>query len=249
MKRGRPGWPFYYGVNMKRLLLLIIALPVLANAEFSHESEVSILNSGGNSDFSTWNLKSRNDYKLSKSIYQLSGHYTYGEAGEFETARSWDAKLGYERVLKKGWRGYVSQQVEGDKFKGIETRYNTDIGAGLVLLEKEKHKIKTEIGYRYTVEKHRDSTQADDNFQKGRAYIENDHQLTETLFFRVWLEYIPNFTEGSDYMINGGSSIQASLTKIFSLKVSYEGNYDNYPSLSSNRKYDYQYTTSLIAKF
>jgi putative salt-induced outer membrane protein YdiY len=234
---------------MKKLFLVFLLLPPLTWAEFSHESEVSILTSGGNSEFSTWNLKSRNDYKLVRSIFQLSGHYTYGEAGDVESARNWDVKLGYERVLKKGWRGFASQQVEGDKFKGIETRYNSDIGAGLVLLDKEKHKIKTELGYRYTVEKHRDSTQADDNFQKGRAYVENDHQLTETLFFRVWLEYIPNFSEGSDYMINGGSSIQATLTSIFSLKVSYEGNYDNMPSLTSNRKYDYQYTTSLIAKF
>ncbi len=234
---------------MKKLVLFMLFLPALGMAQFSHESEVSILTSGGNSEFSTWNLKSRNDYKLSKSNYQLSGHYTYGEAGEVESARNWDAKLGYERHFKKGWLGYFSQQVEADKFKGIDSRYNTDIGAGLELLNKEKHKIKTELGYRYTVEKHRNSTQADDKYQKGRAYIENDHQLTETLFFRVWFEYIPNFSEGSDYMFNGGSSIQASLNSIFSLKVSYEGNYDNMPTISSNRKYDYQYTTSLIAKF
>jgi putative salt-induced outer membrane protein len=249
MMRGGPGRPFYFGVIMKKILLVIFLLPSLSLAEFSHESEVSILSSGGNSELSTWNLKSRNDYKLEKSIFQLSGHYTYGEAAEVESARNWDAKLGYERILKKDWRGYLTQQVEGDKFKGIDTRFNTDIGAGLVLVDREKHKIKTELGYRYTVEKYRNSTTGSENFQKGRAYVENDHQLTETLFFRVWMEYIPNFSEGSDYMINGGSSIQASLTSIFSLKVSYEGNYDNMPSLTSNRKYDYQYTTSLIAKF
>ncbi|TNF30100.1 MAG: DUF481 domain-containing protein [Deltaproteobacteria bacterium] len=235
---------------MKKLILgLVCFLPMLSHAEFSHESEVSILNTGGNSELSTWNLKSRNDYKLSKSNYQLSGHYTYGEAGGFESARNWDAKIGYERHLKKGWLGYISEQVEGDKFKGIDSRYNTDIGAGLELINEEKHKLKTELGYRYTIEKHRNSIQADDKYHKGRAYIENDQQLTPTLFFRVWLEYIPNFSEGSDYMFNGGSSLQASLNSIFSLKVSYEGNYDNMPTIASNKKYDYQYTTSLIAKF
>ncbi|MCO4793952.1 MAG: DUF481 domain-containing protein [Bacteriovoracaceae bacterium] len=235
---------------MKFFLILFFMFPLAMSAgEFSHESGASILTSGGNSSYSTWNFNTRNDYKLSRSIYQLSGHYTYGTAGEVESARSWDGKIGFERILKKGWLGYVSQQIEGDKFKGIEARYNSDVGAGFRLLDKEKHKIKTELGYRFTVEKHRDSNQADDKYQKGRAFIENTHQLTETLFFRVWVEYIPNFSLGSDYMINGGSSIQASLTKLFSLKVGYEGNYDNMPSKSSNKKYDYMYTTSLIAKF
>ena len=74
-----PEGVFYFGVIMKKILLVIFLLPSLSLAEFSHESEVSILSSGGNSELSTWNLKSRNDYKLEKSIFQLSGHYTYGE--------------------------------------------------------------------------------------------------------------------------------------------------------------------------
>jgi putative salt-induced outer membrane protein YdiY len=84
---------------------------------------------------------------------------------------------------------------------------------------------------------------------KARLYNEYDEKYSETLQYKFWLKYVPNFTDGKDYLINGEASITSILNSTFSLKVAYKGMYDNSPAKSGFKNYDYLTTTSLVAKF
>jgi putative salt-induced outer membrane protein len=106
----------------------------------------------------------------------------------------------------------------------------------------------SELGYRYTIE---DRYQPEDNqySNKARAYTEWNHKYSETFRYRLWAEYVPNFSQSKDYLMVYEASLTSILTSMFSLKVAYKGMYDNVPAVMGNKNYDYTYTTSLVAKF
>jgi putative salt-induced outer membrane protein len=234
---------------MLRLIFLIISLVSFhVSAEFSSEDSLSLVQTGGNTNVKTYLAASKNAYTLGKNIFKLNGKYTYGEAYDVRNAERWDALLRYDRDLTEIYGVYVSEEVIANRFAGIKRRFNTDVGGKYTLYKTEKNKTYAELGYRYTVEKKEDETQADDKDSQGRVFVQTDHKVKKDITARFWVEYIPNFTENSNYLINMEPSAQVALTSIFSLKIAYLWNYDNLP-VPGNSKYDYTYTTSLLAKF
>ncbi len=86
-------------------------------------------------------------------------------------------------------------------------------------------------------------------FHLGRLLTELEGKINDTLSAKLWVEYLPNFTDFNDYMINGEPSLQISITKIFSIKTAYLLKYRNVPAQTTAVRLDKIYTMSLIAKF
>lgn len=216
---------------------------------FSHESTLSLLNSGGNSDLQTYNFDTENIWRFRVHKINLSGHYTYGKSQGVESARNWSGGLRYDYFFTPQFSGLIGEQIEGDKFQGVDVRYNTDLGVSYLFFENKNSGLKGEVGYRYTYEKSIIEEDGSENYQKGRTYLEYRYTFAPHLSARLWVEYLPNFSESSDYTIRFSPSLRVVLSSLFSLSLSYQGNYDNEPAVAGRKKYDYQYTTGLIAKF
>lgn len=245
---------------LKLLVIAILVMPLQAMSKFSNESELSLLQTGGNTNLETYNISTKSTKKFEKRVLSLSGHYTFGtsevenngQTQTVESARNWDAKLTYEQVLTKRVNGVVAIQYEGDEFSGFKQRENTDIGGKYKLIETDKMNSFFEAGFRYSVEK--TTTRNEDNkdifyYNKGRFYYEISHKLQSNLQYKFWLEYLPNFSESEDYLINFEPSLSVTLSDTFSLKMAYKGKYDNEPNVDGYEYMDWTYTTSLIANF
>jgi putative salt-induced outer membrane protein len=235
---------------MKKIMLFAVLFSFVsgvAQAQYSNESEVSIIVTGGNTDMETYDGKTLNSYVHEKNTFKLGGHYTYGKSNDAESARNWDVNARYERAFSTVLSGYFASQVEADKFKGFDPRYNEDLGAIYNFINTDLQKLKTEFGYRYVVEKRVDDTY--DHYSALRLYGEYQRQINEGVSASLGLEYLHNIDESKDWMLKGGPSMTVILTRSFSLKLSYLGTYDNQPSVSGNKKFDYEYKTSLVAKF
>lgn len=234
---------------MNRLFSIIFCLFSLsAYGQFSSEDALSIVQTGGNTNLSTYIATSKNAYTLDKNIFKLNGKYTYGEAANIRNAEQWEILLRYDRDLNKKFGVYLSEEALANRFAGIKRRYNTDVGGKYQLYKSEKNTTHAEAGYRYTIEQKEDETVEDDKDSQGRLFVQTDQQFKKDITARFWVEYIPNFTESENYLINMEPSARVALTSMFSLKVAYLWNFDNQP-VPGNSKYDYTYTTSLIAKF
>lgn len=249
---------------MRNIFVLVILLPVFAFAEtkFSNESEVSIVQTGGNSTVETYNAKTLSKWEKAKRSYSLGGHYTLGTSEQTdettgdtenaESARNWDVNLKYDQKLTKTIDGFAAIQYEGDKFAGYNQRENLDVGLKHIMKNTDKLKTFIEAGARYTIERRVERNEDNEdvlNFTKGRLYYEISHQKNESLSYKFWVEYLPNFTEAQDYMISYEPSIAFVLDGNFSLKTAYKAIYDNEPNVEGNEYTDYTFTTSLLAKF
>lgn len=233
---------------MKKILLLTLLYAVPAFAQLTNESEISLIQSGGNAEAQTSNVRTTNTYNWDKYSAIFGGHYTYGENADDVSVRNWDINAKSERELSPKVSVVLGEIIEGNRFTDIKARYNSDLGMKYYFDKTDRLKFFTELSYRYTIEdRYVDPQNTYDH--KGRFYNEYDQKYSDTLQYKFWLEYVPNFSDGRDYFINGEASFTAILNTLLSLKVAYRGMYDNSPANPGLKNYDYMTTTSLVAKF
>jgi putative salt-induced outer membrane protein YdiY len=237
--------------NTLLILLMIFSSSSFAFENFTHESEASILASKGNSPFAIYNLITRNNFKIdSQHEATLGGHYKLSTINdeEFEIARNWDINAKYLVAISKKTYAFLGGTIEGDEFAGYSERSNIDVGAEYKFINTDDYKMIFQYGLRQTVEVPTDSSGANKD-HKARLYTRIDDVINSNSDYAFWIEYIPNFTTPDDYMINFEPSYRISLSKVFSLKLSYKGIYDNVPAIESRKYFDSYYTTSLLARF
>lgn len=239
------------GQAMQRTQRILFILPVFlfchfVHAQYSNETELTSVVNGGNSVQNTFNFKSINAYAMDKNTVKLGGHYTYGKAdGELNT-RNWDVNTRYERAFTDQKSVFAIVQREENIFANLEYRWNYDFGASVKFLKTKEQELKGEAGYRRTLESSPSGEKVSGT--KARIYAEYSRQHNESLYFRLWVEAVPNFSIQDDWQLSFEPSANVTLTNIFSLKLAYLHRYDNLPLLDS-KKSDYTYTTSILARF
>lgn len=242
--------------------LLVSSVVVAAEKNFKNESQAGIVVTGGNTNTEVFNLSTLSTWKTGeKSIVTFGGSYLEGSTEDLAgnsvtTAKRWDGFARYDQVLNESWTLFIAQNIQSDKFSGFAQRYNTDLGARWTISKSENFYNFLEAGMRYTIENNIDKTKADQGFEDGqrkdtkaRLFYELGGNFNESVSGRFWIEYVPNFTESDDYLITFEPSITASLSKTFALKLAFLGLYDNQVNIAGNKKFDYTYTTSVVASF
>ena len=226
--------------------IALLSTPLFAS--YTNESELGILVAKGNSNSESYSAKETVSkiWKDQNSL-KFSGRYLQTKTSDIENARYWMTGLRYDYLLSSQLSLFLGELLESDKYAGYNQKYNTDIGAKYAIIKEPKFTLSSELGYRYTIENQMTGTQ--NKLHYIRAYTEATKTLSEGLSAKLWFEYLPNFTVGSDYQMNSEFSISASLNNIFSLKTGYLLRYDNLPNLGIMAKTDSLLTTSLVAKF
>lgn len=230
---------------MKKLLLICL-LSSNAMATFTNESELSLVNTSGNSNVENYIGKTKSKIELESNSFQLGGHYTYGTADKNLSARDWDVFAGADHKFSEKIALTFMEQVEGNKFAGIKIRYNTDLGAKVSLFKTEQNIIDSEIAYRYTVEEN--ILDITEHFNKILLALGHTYEHSKSLKVESRAEYVANFTTSEDWEMKFKTSLYNAINSSFSLKLSYEWAKDNLP-VTGATPYDRKFTTGLIAKF
>lgn len=239
---------------MRKLLLFVFACfaVVIAKADepklgWANESELAVVTTSGNSEGESYSAKEKTTYSLEKSVFTNNASYLRTKTQGVETALQWSFGLRYDYNLSDLWALYVGYLIEADPYSGFVQRNSTDLGAKYTIRATDVEKWFAEAGARqsdtYTIlGEHVYAT-------FGRLYTEYNRVLSETVSMKIWLEYLPNFTDSQAYLANGEVSMTAMLSKVFSLKVAYLEKYQNLPPVAGAERVDNVFTTSLVAKF
>ncbi len=234
---------------MKNWIVALLLLSAITSSygEFYNDSEVSVLVTGGNSLVEVYNAKTKNVYKANSQLYKFGGHYTLGSSDNEISTRNWDLNVRFEKILNERYSIFIGEILEGDKFTGIYTRYNTDLGMIYHIIKKKNIIWFLEAGYRFTREKVISTKTRSES--KARLYSEVSKRFKPGLWGKFWLEYIPNLTDSDDWLLNFEGSLSVAMSTNFALKLAYVGNYDDRPAVTGDKKFDYLYTFGLLAKF
>ncbi len=235
--------------------LLLYSTKIFAASQMglSNSSELGIAIAGGNSSSQSYNAKENTSYGLSeKDVLKNTAHYLLGLSNSVKSAENWHADLRYERILSERFTGFTGQGVESDKFSGYDSRLYTDVGGKYYLYPDDtKHSyLFTEVGYRYVYESRvPGATPSNVSSQIIRLYIEGSKAIQEGIWGRFWIELLPDLADTANVIYKFEPSINVTLNKNLALKMAFQGIYRAKPVFVTNQKFDYTYTTSLVANF
>lgn len=242
-------------INLSSILVLIAcSLPLSVFAQgaaapkaWSHESEASVVKVDGNTESESYSAKQKTSYKHDLNTLTGSGRYLQSKASSIETAKQWEASARYEREISNLWAAFVQQGAESDNYAGYVQRDNSDIGGKYFFIKTDKDNFFAELGYRLTKTNYLVGESKTESF--GRLYYEYTTQMNDAVFAKLWVEYLPNFSDSDAYLINYEPSINVMMSQIFSLKVAYLTKYHNKTQTAAEEKNDTTFTTALVAKF
>jgi putative salt-induced outer membrane protein len=236
--------------TMSLAMTALLAFAPNVAAQLKNQSEVSIVSTGGNTDLKVYNGKTTSTYTMGSNSLSLGGHITKGENTDnnitVESASNWDLNTRYDRKINEKLGAFFSTQYENDTFAGIKYRHNKDLGVTYQIVKTDKLTAKSEAGYRHRSEKSIVGNKLSQS--QARVYGEFARQNTEVFFTKMWVEYLPNFSDSDDWQINVEPSLNFAMSSNLSIKVGHLYKYDNFP-VPTLKRYDSQYTTTLIAKF
>ncbi|MBC7421513.1 MAG: DUF481 domain-containing protein [Bdellovibrio sp.] len=215
---------------------------------WEHESTLGVVKVGGNSNSESYNGKQKTVYTINKNALTLTGQYLETKTTGVQTAKAWDAALRYEFIISAWWSAFLQHGAESDSFAGYTQRDNSDIGAKYFIIQDDNEKLFTEAGYRYT--KTLSSQAAPTKYESyGRSYIEYTRKFNDSVSGKVWVEYLPNFSDSEAYLVNYEPSVTVLMNSLLSLKVAYLVKYHNKTLTLNEKKEDTTFTTALVAKF
>lgn len=235
-----------YSVLLLSLVLASVSLSARAEEGWKNESAAGVVVVTGNTETTTLNFSQMTLNEFNQNVIKFTAGYLYQKSGEVLSGKSWNLGLRYDRILSDRFSIFLGQSVEGDLFKGIKQRYNTDVGTKYFFTKEETLTWFGEAGYRYTKE---NAITQSRNLHYLRAYTEVEKKWNASVSSKYWLELLPNLTESSDWLANTELSVSALLTSIFSVKTAYLLKYDNQVNAPGLVKTDRVFTTSLVAKF
>lgn len=229
------------------LLTLMLMLCSSAFAQFTNESEVGIASANGNTKTQTYTVNQQNQYKWEKDTLGFKARYLNATAQGEETARYFMTNLRYERSVSSRLGIFAAGTFEKDRFANIDQRRASDLGGRYHFIDTDKDKFFSDLGYRYLHEDRLDGTHA--YSQYGRLYVEWAKQWRDSYSTKLWVEYLPNFTDQKDWLLNTEASLTVIMTEVFSLKSALLLRNDNSPAPGVDYKTDTLFTTSIVAKF
>lgn len=218
-----------------------------APSPWKNESELSAVFISGNTDSQSTSFKQKTSYTFSLNTLIGSGRYLTTQTNGTETARAWDANGRYERALSTYWSAYTSYGAESDIFAGYIQRDNWDIGAKYFFIKNDWQELIGELGYRYT---HTYAIPAANRYENfGRVYSQLTQKISNNAEGKLWIEYLPNFSDNAAYLLNAEPSLSVALSKIFSVKMSYLLKYQGVVPAGFTKHLDTTYSTALVANF
>ncbi len=244
-------------VSMRLVPFLVLAAFLsgasIAAEGLTNSSELGIAVAGGNSDSQSFNAKESTAYGFSPAdLLKNSAHYLLGKSGGLKSAENWHIDLRYERVLNERFTLFAGPGVEGDKFAGFENRIYADLGGKYFVFpdDQKKNYLFTEAGYRYVYENRvPGAILASASSHIARLYIEGSHAIREGIWGRAYFEFLPDLSDTANLIYKFEPSLNVTLSGNLALKLAFQGTYRARPLVVGNKKFDYLYTTSLVANF
>ncbi len=195
---------------------------------WSNETELSYVETGGNTEVSNLSAKNRLTWQVARKLkLEWSAAALTGKTDGDRTAERYTSEVRAqyaqtERFFTAFYGGWLR-----DKFAGIDHRYYCGPALGYVFLETPKHHLSMEGGLDYVSESYIDHT--DSEYVRGRWFGKYTYTFTEKTRFSQSLEYLHDCEDSDNYAVNSETAVTTALSDVISLKTSYTINYDNEP--------------------
>lgn len=152
------------------------------------------------------------------------------------TAEAYRLEGQYRRTIRREFAWYTGAGWERNRFSGIDGRYTLDGGLSYRFIGSDLQNLRAELGASYTREDRVGGSTA--AYAGARAYLGYQRTLSPTSKLNHDVELLENLHVVEDWRAQSVTSVTASLTEAFALKMSYTLRYDHRPVIVTVRDPD-----------
>lgn len=229
------------------MLLAISATSLHAQAAAAPPAKVDSLEgqasfglalTSGNSNASTFDLSDKLKYTKRGWSFGQDLKYFYGEADDKVTADFWNVGLRVDRRLMKRLGMFFLVRWDRNVLQGIASRYEESLGLDFTVVDAPRDKLIFTAGASaFQQELTPGSTSTfKGNYPAARLAGDYKHKFTDKAYFQQTVEYLPNLSESSAYLINGESTLVAPLIANLGVKLSNVVRYNSQPPMRNGVK-------------
>ena len=234
------------------IVCILVSCSLIAqDKNWSNSTELSFVNTSGNTEVTTLSAKNKLTYKFSQkfeTVLQLAA--LYGKSNGVKNSENYSAKLKGSYLISKRFYASLVSGWSKDIFAGIDSKLSIGPALGYKLMTGPKHTLNFEAGVEYVDEKYYDQNNSLDetsnDYFNGRGFTEYKYSLTEKSNFGQSLEFNYDFGNSDNYDATSVTSVTTALSDVLSLKASYKIDYVNAPVPSTLKKTDTTLSVSLI---
>jgi putative salt-induced outer membrane protein len=207
-------------------VLLALAAPALAQQpppdepppRFEASAQFSLLTTTGNTSNRTLGTGGEVAFRPRPWVFTARALYAENEADDLLSARSFASLFRASRSLTERLSAYGGYSYLHDRFAGVDARHTIDGGLSYALLARAPQFLDVDAGVGYEHESRvEEESEELAIFTAGALYR---WEFSETSRFREDFRFVQAFEEGSNWKIEQSASLTATLTSMFSLKLS-----------------------------
>jgi len=251
---------------MKNLLsflvisVLSVALFGADDAKIKTHAELSYANTGGNTE----SQDIAGNLKLNIPFYsnevRFVGNVLYSNNEDLDTnvtsttKNRWDSELNYDYNFNDTWAFNYMAGAKGDKFSSFVYQAYTGPGGIWTTFKNDSHDLKFQGNILWAWDENRQPYQSDSNetLHSYAAYqisMDYSYQITKSTKFTQYFMYRSEFEDTSNYFGKSKTALEAKMSDIFSLGMSYTVDYTNNKAVDVRSYTDSVFLASLIADF
>ncbi len=239
------------GVKILSLMVIFMMIVTAVFAEdkkWGNETELSYVDTSGNTEVTTLSAKNLLTYKFSDKLNTTwEAGVLYAENDDVKNSERYYTEVRLNYLFTEKFYKSLIAGWEKDTFAGIDAKYYIGPALGYKFLIGPKHFLLAEVGADYVKEEYTDDT--DDDFARGRVFTKYEYAFTEKNKFSQSVEYLSNVDDSEDYDVISKTSLISSLSDSLSLKITYEIKYDNVPVPETLEYKDTTLTVTLVINF
>lgn len=234
-------------VALSGVVCLFLSINGYAN-DFKTKTELSYLNSSGNSDVSSGAVLFDAEKKIDK--HEIKGHYEwfYSEENSVENKNKMMGSVNYLYNFGKKFSFDYILQGEQDKFSGFDYKVFTGPGLKYKVFIDEKNPHQLSLGGNIVAEQDKPENLDAENYIAFLANEAYSWQISENLKLKQDFKYRVDVADTSIYNITANVGIENKLNKYFSLGANYKVDYTN-TVLPTKERTDKIFTASLIINY
>jgi len=234
------------------LMALAVASAYAQDKNWSNSTELSFVNTTGNTEVTTLSAKDKLTYKFSpkiESILNLAA--LYGKSDGVKNSENYSAKLKISYLISEKFYTSLVAGWSKDEFAGVDSKIWVGPALGYKILTGEKHTLDFEAGAEYVDEKYfipagDTLSNTSNDYFNGRAFTEYKFLFSDKSNLSQSLEFNYDFENSNNYDITSVTALTTALSDMLSLKASYNVSYVNAPVPDTLKKTDTTLSISLI---